>query len=171
MSALCSNGGIKKRRTDLHFCSSETYVDNSSQTNVNWSQAKATELAEFMDTWGTAMNQTYTSYQPGATGSMYGPSFPTEVMSNLAVNGEFVPSFWSYDGISDGEYAIVAAYSDYESIEQFERFPHFYLFAIVNDQPVVLHSQQNQGQPDGLIHFNPTDNHELQAAFEELVWN
>lgn len=143
--------------------------DSTDSSESMWSNEKTQALAEFMATWGNSMNQNYTSYQPGATGSMYGPSFPLEVIDILGVNGAYTPAFWSYDGISNGDYAIVASYADYEDVEQLERFPNYYLFAIVNDQPVVLHSQQRQGYPDGLIHFYPTENAELQAGFESIV--
>lgn len=145
--------------------------NNPSQNSDLWNADKASELAAFMETWGTSMGQGYKSYTMENPGTMYGPSFPNEIMTNLAVNDVAAPNFWSQDGLENGEYAIVAAYADYESIEKYERFPNYYLFAIKDGQPIVLFSQQNQGQPDGLTHFNPTANAELQAGFEAIVWN
>lgn len=145
---------------------------NDTTSDLSWDADNAAELANFMATWGTSMSQNYTSYLTGGAGTMFGPSFPDEIMGTLAVNGEAVDAFWSYDGLStDGDYAIVAAYADYEDIEQYERNPNYYLFAIVGDQAIVLHSQQNQGMPDGLTHFSATQNAELQAGFDAIVRN
>lgn len=142
-------------------------------TATPWNSDKAAELSAFMTVWGEGMGQIYTSYAPGAEGSMYGISFPSAAMFSLGVDGQAAPAFWSNDGVSYGEYAVVAAYSDYEYLaatdEGYSQIPHFYLFAIVGDQPVVLHSQQNQGMEDGLIHFTPTDNAELLVGFTEVI--
>ena len=45
---------------------------------------------------------------------------------------------------------------------------HLYLFTIVNNQPLVLVTMQNQGDPYGYLYFGATDNAELRAGFEKL---
>ena len=128
---------------------------------------KESVLASYMMQWGQDMNQSYQSFTPSATGDMNGVVFPTEVMSSLAVNSQHAPAYWSEDGMSieSGDYAIVAAFSEQNP----EAGASYYLFALVNEQPVVLVSQQSESQPDGLIHFQPTDNSALQTGFQQIV--
>lgn len=134
-------------------------------------------LKTFMDKWGTGMDQVYERFTPDEPGEMYGPKFPNEILPLLAVNDQAVEAVWSEDGISQtpGQYAVVAAYNDTKDFRA--KHPdepagdHYYLFAIVDGQPVVLHSQQNEGQPSGLVHFVPTENTALQAAFEQIIAN
>lgn len=136
---------------------------------------KESVLANFMTQWGQVMDQRYESFTPEVTGDMYGVEFPTEVISLLGVNNQITPAYWSEDGISieSGDYAIVAAYHNYQDFsEQNPEAPfgaNYYLFALVNEEPIVLVSQQNQGQPDGLIHFQPTDNQALQSGFSQII--
>ena len=124
---------------------------------------------------GQVMDQSYESFTPEVTGDMYGVEFPTEVISLLGVNNQITPAYWSEDGISieSGDYAIVAAYHNYQDFsEQNPEAPfgaNYYLFALLNEEPIVLVSQQNQGQPDGLIHFQPTDNQALQSGFSQII--
>src|SRR5699024_1388174 len=77
---------------------------------------KESVLANFMTQWGQVMDQSYESFTPEVAGDMYGVEFPTEVISLLGVNNQITPAYWSEDGISieSGDYAIVAAYHNYQ---------------------------------------------------------
>lgn len=150
----------------------ETTVE---ETTSLFDENKELVLEDFMNQWGAVMEQSYEQFTPGQEGNMYGVVFPTDVLSSLAVNNQSVAAYWSEEGISyeSGDYAIVAAYHNYEDFSaQNPGEPagaNYYLFAIVNEQPIVLVSQQNETQPDGLIHFQPTENTALQTAFEQIV--
>lgn len=143
---------------------------------AQWDANKSAQLAEFMANWGEDMGQTYQSFTPDSPGDMYGVAFPTDVIPVLGVNEAQVLAKWSPtgDATQAGDYAIVAAYND--AVHFFETNPNapsganFYLFAMLDGQPIVLNSQQNQGMPDGLIHFAPTENMELQAGFESIAY-
>ena len=150
----------------------ETRVE---ETTSLFDENKELVLEDFMNQWGAVMEQSYEQFTPGQEGNMYGVVFPTDVIESLAVNNQLVPAYWSEDGnsIESGDYAIVAAYHNYNDFSQQNpnepAGANYYLFAIVNEQPVVLVSQQNQGQADGLIHFQPTENTALQVGFEQIV--
>lgn len=145
------------------------------ETGPLFDSNKNATLADFMNQWGQVMGQSYESFSPSQPSDMYGVNFPSDVISLLAVDGQAVPAYWSQDGLSieSGDYAIVAAYHNYQDFsEQNPEEPfgaNFYLFVLVNEQPVVLVSQQNQGQPDGLIHFQPTENVALQEGFSQII--
>jgi len=147
-------------------------VDN--EVVNRWNDDKANQLANFMATWGEGMGQTYKSFTPEVPGDMYGVSFPNDVLTALSVNETPVNASWSTTGDAavEEEYLIVAAFNDVEHF--FEENPtapagaHFYLFTILDGIPVVLHSQQNQGTPDGRYYFTPSENMELQAGFENI---
>src|SRR5699024_5337414 len=128
---------------------------------------KESALTDFMIQWGQETSQIYESFTPSATGDMKGLVFPTDVISSLAVNDQPVAAYWSEDGVSieSGDYAIVAAFSTQTP----EANASYYLFALVNEQPVVLVSQQSESQPDGLIHFQPTDKSALQTGFQQII--
>lgn len=151
------------------------YRDGTEEVEVAWGEVKAAALSEFMDSWGESMGQYYKAYDLYNTTSMWGIEFPTDVIDVLAVNGEAVTAEWYYSSDDSHEYRILAAYTDQEYLrETVEGYslPHFYLFTYndVTKEGVVLHSQQNQGMPDGLIHFTPTENMELQAGFEAILF-
>lgn len=110
--------------------------------------------------------QKYTKTKPG---NMYGPLFPNEVIKSLNINGEPVSAEWSEDGRLSGESNVVVV-AAYNNLNKGTGKPaDFYLFAIVNGQPTVLHSNQNQGMPDGRYYFEETDNPELQEVFNRLL--
>lgn len=159
---------------DRNDLSEATEAADNEVVNL-WNDDKANQLASFMATWGEGMGQTYQSFTPEAPGDMYGVSFPNDVLTALSVNETPVNASWSTTGEAavEGEYVIVAAFNDVEHF--FEVNPtapagaHFYLFTILDGIPVVLHSQQNQGTPDGRYYFTPSENMELQAGFENIV--
>lgn len=128
---------------------------------------KESVLADFMTQWSQETSQIYESFTPSATGDMNGLVFPTDVIPSLAVNDQPVAAYWSEDGVSieSGDYAIVAAFSTQTP----EANASYYLFALVNEQPVVLQSQQSESQPDGLIHFQSTDKSALQTGFQQII--
>ena len=90
-----------------------------------------------------------------------------KVKSIATKSSELVQACWSEDGMSieSGDYAIVAAFSEQNP----EAGAKYYLFALVNEQPVVLVSQQSEAQPDGLIHFQPTGDTALQTGFQQII--
>ena len=98
---------------------------------------------------------------------MYGVEFPAQITDDfLAVADQPVQSVWNPDGpLVQDTYNIVASYYQ---INGPSMQTHFYLMTIYNGEPIVLHSQQNQGMPDQKIHFEPTQNAALQEGFRNI---
>ena len=74
---------------------------------------------------------------------------------------------WSPEGNQKDVYNIVAVYSDIENV----RGPasHLYYFTILNGEPIVLVTEQNQGNDKAYLYFKRTANVYLQEGFEKIV--
>ncbi|WP_155287435.1 DUF4767 domain-containing protein [Lacticaseibacillus zhaodongensis] len=139
------------------------------QAATPWTQAKSTQLASFMNSWGQTMKQSYTAYTPGHSVNFYGTSEPDGMNSEPpAVNNHKIAIQWSQDGkVGSNVYALVAVYSDAETADYAAE--HLYFFTIYNGQPVVLVTMQNQGMPNNYLNFDVTANKELQQGFAAIV--
>lgn len=137
-------------------------LQNSDSQVILFEPVKRQALTELMEELGAAFDQEFESYSPEHQGEMLGYSFPTEVLEYLAIENQPVPASWAENGshTEKGEYAVVAAYHN---------GTHYYLFAFIDGEPVVLESQQTELKADGLIHFHPTEDEVLQNAFEEIA--
>lgn len=149
-----------------------TNSSSSSEPEDIWNSKKASHLQAFMNQWGDTMDQTYKEYQPQNSVDFYGLKLPDEVLGDqkrepIAVDDQIVSVKWSDNGAADADYSVVAVYSDAETAEYMDK--HVYFFAFHEDQPVVLVSMQNQGMPDGALHFKETDNQDLKTAFQSIV--
>ncbi|MGY3779374.1 DUF4767 domain-containing protein [Isobaculum melis] len=137
-------------------------------TYMPWNSQKKIALAAYMNTWGQKMGQSYIEYSPGADVNFYGVNFPsTFAQNNIAVNGARAAINWSGDGTGNNVYNVVAIYSDVETTTNMER--HLYLFTLVNGQPMVLITMQNQGNAENLIYFTETQNTELRNGFAQII--
>ncbi|MEI5993623.1 DUF4767 domain-containing protein [Candidatus Enterococcus mansonii] len=137
-------------------------------TNTLWNAQKKSELRSFMQSWGNIMGQSYIEYYPGFEANWYGYSFPSELANNnIAVGGNRATVQWSDTGESSSGYNVVAVYSDITTTQKLER--HLYLFTILNGQPVVLVTMQNQGNNENLIYFKQTQNADLSNGFSAIV--
>lgn len=155
--------------------SMESTSETISEPETAWNAEKSGALDSFMTSWGQEMGQTYGAYQPNNNVNYYGVQFPSEVVGAnakmpIAINDIIVSSEWSETGESSAEYSIVAAYSDAQTgSPKASMSRHVYLFGFTNDQPVVLVSMQNQGMPDGALHFRLTENAALTNGFQGIV--
>ena len=80
----------------------------------------------------------------------------------MAIGGVPVSAEWSESGTGQADYQITAVYSDAETEPYLKK--HVYLFGFQQNQPKVLVTQQNQGNPDNYLYFNETANNELKMA-------
>lgn len=153
--------------TEIEISESATQTENVS---LSWTDSKEAELDAFVKQWAIEMNQSYDKATPEQPLNMYGVEFPTQLLELLAVNDQAYDAIWIEPGqlLEEDVYNVVAAYGEVPSEANAMRM-HYYLFAIYNGEPVVLHSQQNQGMPDNRIHFTPTENVDLQSGFEAIV--
>lgn len=155
--------------------SMESTSETISEPETAWNAEKSGALDSFMTSWGQEMGQTYGAYQPNNNVNYYGVQFPSEVVGAnakmpIAINDIIVSSEWSETGESYADYSIVAAYSDAQTgSPKASMSRHVYLFGFTNDQPVVLVSMQNQGMPDGALHFRLTENAALTNGFQGIV--
>ena len=153
----------------------ESTSETISAPETAWNAEKSGALDSFMTSWGQEMGQTYGAYQPNNNVNYYGVQFPSEVVGAnakmpIAINDIIVSSEWSETGESSADYSIVAAYSDAQTgSPKASMSRHDYLFGFTNDQPVVLVSMQNQGMPDGALHFRLTENAALTNGFRGIV--
>lgn len=135
-----------------------------------WNNGKATQLANFMSSWGQTMGQQYESYAPGNNVSLYGAMLPDLVLSgewSMAVNETPVSVEWSTEGVGSADYQLVAVYSDAKTQPGFTA--HVYFFVLQNEQPKVLVTQQNQGNQFNYLYFHETENSELRNGFNQIV--
>ena len=135
-----------------------------------WTPQKGEQLSFFMADWGQTMNQIYESYQPSNNVNYYGVMLPEALWDgkmHLAVDESQVSSRWSDTGLGEEEYQIVALYSDSDTQDYVSK--HVYLFAYHRGEPVVLMTQQNQGNHENNLYFKETQNQTLKEGFRSIA--
>ncbi len=144
--------------------------ENSQSKQTQWNNSKATQLANFMSSWGPTMNQDYKSYTPDNNVNYYGVKYPDELSKDsTVVDGSPVSIEWSSNGEGNKSYEVVAVYSDAEQGHtKTMAVNHLYLFTIHDGQPVALVTMQNQGAEDGKYHFSPTKNTDVSSNFTKI---
>ena len=152
-----------------------TTTDNQQEQSL-WNQSKNQKLASFMQKWGATMNQQYKSYGPGNNTNFYGIAFPQQFdQTLLKVDNQTVSMKWSNDGTGNADYNVVAIYCDSDSAQSMNE--HLYLFTFHNGEPVVLITQQTNGNvtksadngPDDGLHFKETANQDLSNGFKAIA--
>lgn len=136
-----------------------------------WNADKAAQLEAFMTTWGQTMGQQYKSYTNQMSVDLYGLKVPQAILNGewkMAIGGVPASAEWSESGTGQADYQITAVYSDAETEPYLKK--HVYLFGFQQNQPKVLVTQQNQGNPDNYLYFNETANNELKNGFNQIVY-
>lgn len=143
----------------------------SEKNDKLWNDTKRKQLDKFMQEFSKEMNQNYKSYDQTNNVNFYGVQFPNSFSENkIKVGDQHVFVAWSNTGEQTADYSVVAIYSDIaSSTHTFGN--HLYLFALKDQNPVVLITEQNQGMPDGMIHFNLTKNKNLSSNFDMIIKN
>lgn len=127
-----------------------------------------------MVNWGKTMRQTYTSYTPASPGNYYGMTIPNKVFEhNLIVNdAPTTMSWYNENSQSTDKYQVVACYSDSNDQEHGAKMiHHLYLFTIVNNQPIVLITQQSDVNSENKLYFHETNNQSLKENFTNIIEN
>lgn len=144
-----------------------TAQSNSQQAAV-WNNAKSQQLASFMDSWGTTMGQDYDSYDETNNTDFYGLKYPAQLKNgHIVVNGSSASLAWSKTGAGTADYEVVAIYSDIENASDMDA--HLYFFTLHQGNPVVLITQQNQGNPGNKVYFKTTANTDLSGGFSKII--
>ncbi len=136
----------------------------------SWDASKATELATFMSTWGQEMGQQYRSYNDHVNANYYGLQVPQYIFDgqwSMVIDQTPVTVEWSENGRGQAGFELVAIYSDIDHPKP--SGAHLYFFGFQQNQPKVMVTQQNQGNPNNYLYFKETENNELKNGFERIV--
>lgn len=159
---------VEQSKSVKHSSSTSSTASSEKKPAALWNQDKAKQLQSFMTGWGRSMKQQYESYTPGNSVNYYGISEP-DLMSSMppALNNQKISIAWSDDGQSNADYALVAVYSDAVTAPDMDA--HLYFFVIHAGQPMVLITQQDQGNDNNWLYFSVTANKDLQNGFARII--
>ena len=137
-----------------------------------WNKNKGDKLYQFVKSWEKSLNQSYKEYTPSNQVNFHGLKLPTETEmagdARLVLEGDKLISMkWSSEGNYKDVYNIVAVFSDID--KPVNSVAHLYYFTILNGEPIVLITEQNQGNSKKYVYFRRTANVDLQKGFENIV--
>ena len=158
--------------TGLSEENSSKKEEKKSTSNALWNKEKSNKLYQYVKEWEKTLNQNYKEYTIDNKVNYYGLQLPGDTekvgKSRLVLEGDkLINMKWSPEGNQKDVYNIVAVYSDIENV----RGPasHLYYFTILNGEPIVLVTEQNQGNDKKYLYFKRTANVYLQEEFEKIV--
>lgn len=159
-----NSSNAKKHSTAKSFYSK----NSSNQSSSVWNDTKDDKLGSFMVTWGQTMKQSYTQCTPDRNTTYTGLHYPNDFSDNkTAFSNHKLSAGWSPDGSNKYKVNVVAIYEDTNGGSTIGG--RIYLFTIQDHTPIVYYTEQNQGTPDGLVHFEPTQNTDLSNGFKNIV--
>lgn len=137
-----------------------------------WNKNKGEKLYQFVKSWEKSLNQSYKEYTPDNRVNFHGLKLPTETEmagdARVVLEGDKLISMkWSPEGNYKDVYNIVAVFSDID--KPVNSVAHLYYFTILNGEPIVLITEQNQGNSKKYVYFRRTANVDLQKGFENIV--
>ena len=137
-----------------------------------WNKEKSNKLYKYVKEWEKTLNQSYKEYTPSNQVNFHGLKLPTESEmagdARLVLEGDKLISMkWSPEGNYKDVYNIVAVFSDID--KPVNSVAHLYYFTILNGEPIVLITEQNQGNSKKYVYFRRTANVDLQKGFENIV--
>ena len=158
--------------TGLSDENSSKKEDKKSTGTSYWNKNKGEKLYQFVKGWEKSLNQNYKEYTLDNKVNYYGLNLPGETekvgQSRLVLEGDkLINMRWSPEGRYKDVYNVVAVYSDIENVKG--PLSHLYYFVILNGEPIVLVTQQNQGNDKKYLYFKKTANIYLQEGFEKIV--
>lgn len=158
--------------TGLSEENSSKKEEKKSTNNALWNKEKSNKLYQYVKEWEKTLNQNYKEYTIDNKVNYYGLQLPGDTekvgKSRLVLEGDkLINMKWSPEGNRKDVYNIVAVYSDIDNV----RGPasHLYYFTILNGEPIVLVTEQNQGNDKAYLYFKRTANVYLQEGFEKIV--
>ena len=158
--------------TGLSEENSSKKEEKKSTSNTLWNKEKSNKLYQYVKEWEKTLNQNYKEYTIDKKVNYNGLHLPGDTekvgQARLVLEGDkLINMKWSPEGNQKDVYNIVAVYSDIENV----RGPasHLYYFTILNGEPIVLVTEQNQGNDKKYLYFKKTANVYLQEEFEKIV--
>ena len=158
--------------TGLSEENSSKKEEKNSTSNTLWNKEKSNKLYQYVKEWEKTLNQNYKEYTIDNKVNYYGLQLPGDTekigQARLVLEGDKLVSMkWSPEGNQKDVYNIVAVYSDIENVVG--PASHLYYFTILNGEPIVLVTEQNQGNDKKYLYFKRTANVYLQEGFEKIV--
>ena len=146
--------------------------EKKTTSNTLWNKEKSNKLYKYVKEWEKTLNQSYKEYTPSNQVNFHGLKLPTESEmagdARLDLEGDKLISMkWSPEGNYKDVYNIVAVFSDID--KPVNSVAHLYYFTILNGEPIVLITEQNQGNSKKYVYFRRTANVDLQKGFENIV--
>ena len=146
--------------------------EKKSTSNTLWNKEKSNKLYQYVKEWEKTLNQNYKEYTIDNKVNYYGLQLPGDTekigQARLVLEGDKLVSMkWSPEGNQKDVYNVVAVYSDIENVVG--PASHLYYFTIFNGEPIVLVTEQNQGNDKKYLYFKRTANVYLQEGFEKIV--
>ena len=158
--------------TGLSEENSSKKEEKKSTSNILWNKEKSNKLYQYVKEWEKTLNQNYKEYTIDNKVNYYGLHLPGDTekvgQARLVLEGDKLVSMkWSPEGNQKDVYNVVAVYSDIENVVG--PASHLYYFTIFNGEPIVLVTEQNQGNDKKYLYFKRTANVYLQEGFEKIV--
>ena len=158
--------------TGLSEENSSKKEEEKSIKNALWNKEKSNKLYQYVKEWEKTLNQNYKEYTIDNKVNYYGLQLPGDTekigQARLVLEGDKLVSMkWSPEGNQKDVYNIVAVYSDIENVVG--PASHLYYFTILNGEPIVLVTEQNQGNDKKYLYFKRTANVYLQEGFEKIA--
>ena len=158
--------------TGLSEENSSKKEEKKATSNTLWNKEKNDKLHKYMKEWEKTLNQNYKEYTIDNKVNYYGLNLPGDTekvgQARLVLEGDKLVSMkWSPEGNQKDVYNVVAVYSDIENVVG--PASHLYYFTIFNGEPIVLVTEQNQGNDKKYLYFKRTANVYLQEGFEKIV--
>jgi hypothetical protein len=158
--------------TGLSEENSSKKEEKKSTSNTLWNKEKSNKLYQYVKEWEKTLNQNYKEYTIDNKVNYYGLHLPGDTekvgKSRLVLEGDkLINMKWSPEGNQKDVYNVVAVYSDIENVVG--PASHLYYFTIFNGEPIVLVTEQNQGNDKKYLYFKRTANVYLQEGFEKIV--
>lgn len=158
--------------TGLSEENSSKKEEKKSTSNTLWNKEKSNKLYQYVKEWEKTLNQNYKEYTIDNKVNYYGLQLPGDTekvgQARLVLEGDKLVSMkWSPEGNQKDVYNVVAVYSDIENVVG--PASHLYYFTILNGEPIVLVTEQNQGNDKKYLYFKRTANVYLQEGFEKIV--
>ena len=158
--------------TGLSEENSSKKEEKKSTSNTLWNKEKSNKLYQYVKEWEKTLNQNYKEYTIDNKVNYNGLHLPGDTekvgQARLVLEGDKLVSMkWSPEGNQKDVYNVVAVYSDIENVVG--PASHLYYFTIFNGEPIVLVTEQNQGNDKKYLYFKRTANVYLQEGFEKIV--
>ena len=158
--------------TGLSEENSSKKEEKNSTSNTLWNKEKSNKLYQYVKEWEKTLNQNYKEYTIDKKVNYNGLHLPGDTekvgQARLVLEGDkLINMKWSPEGNIKDVYNIVAVYSDIENVRG--SASHLYYFTILNGEPIVLVTEQNQGNDKKYLYFKKTANVYLQEEFEKIV--